>query len=56
MEDKFDKVYTRFMDSVLELAIELSETDTEDLTDKEIEFLNSFDDYIDEITEEDELN
>ena len=59
MEDKFDKIYTRFMDSVLDLAIELNEIDIEDLTDKENEFLEAFDDYmelLEEESEQEELN
>jgi hypothetical protein len=47
------------MDSVLELAMELSSNNPEDLTDNENEFLNAFDDYIevlDEEIEQEELN
>lgn len=51
MEDKFDKTYTRFMDAAFELLDELSEIDESELTEKEIEFVEAFDEYLIELSE-----
>jgi hypothetical protein len=61
MEDKLDKLYGQFMDSVLDLATELSERENvgEELTTNELNFLNTFDAYLiemEQLSDEEENN
>lgn len=53
-EDKGYQVFSNFMDAAFELAFELQERDEEDLTEKEIEFLDTIDTYVENAIEEEE--
>jgi hypothetical protein len=48
MEEKADILYNKFMDSVFDLADELHDRE-EPLTENESTFLDSFDNYVDEL-------